>query len=68
MKTYYMAKPSVSNWSGSRMFETLPEARNFLEKITEYQMKIVDWIMIGKILKVDIMGNEYEITEEEIKN
>jgi len=67
MKTMFLAKPNLINFSGSKKFKTLREAKLFLESVTEYKMSLEDWICIGKILKTDSVGNVSEFTETEIK-
>ena len=46
----FVAKPSIFNMNGSQSFSTIEEAKKFLDEATGYQMKAVDWSMIGKLL------------------
>ena len=52
----YLAMPSIFNRNNSQEFQTLKEAKKFLDEKTEYTMKAEEWCMIGKIMKVDENG------------
>ena len=46
----YLAKPKLTSHYGEKYFKTLPEATNYLNKYTGYNLKSDDWKMVGKIL------------------
>jgi hypothetical protein len=52
----YLAIPSIFNRNGSKEFQTLKEAKSYLDETTGYIMPIEEWFMIGKIMKVDENG------------
>lgn len=47
----YLAKPKLTSHYGEKYFKTLPEASNYLNKYTGYNLKPDDWKMVGKILR-----------------
>lgn len=52
----FVAKPSVFNMTNSKEFSTIEGAKKYLDEFTGYQMKKDEWVMIGKLLKVDENG------------
>ena len=66
----FLAKPYANNFSNCQRFKTIREAKSFLDKYTEYQMPVFEWISIGKILGTDNighMGNVYNLSVEDYK-
>jgi len=49
----FLALPSMFNRTNSKEFETLAEAKSYLDETTGYTMPIEEWCMIQKIMKVD---------------
>lgn len=52
----FVAKPSVFNMTNSKEFETITAAKKYLDEFTGYSMKADEWVLIGKLLKVDETG------------
>ena len=52
----FLAKPKIQNKIDSKIFPTAKEARKYLEQYTEIQMRIEDWMLIGKIIEVPDEG------------
>lgn len=48
----FLAKPKIQNKIDSKIFPTAKEARKYLEEYNEIQMRIEDWMLIGKIVEV----------------
>lgn len=57
--TTFLAKPNLSNLQNSMRFESMFKACEYLNEATgvEPKMKIDEWIVLGKLLEVDSMGN-----------
>ena len=49
----FVAKPSIFNMTNSKEFETISAAKKYLDEFTGYQMKADEWVLVGKLLKVD---------------
>lgn len=49
----FIAKPSVFNMTNSKEFETISAAKKYLDEFTGYTMKADEWVLVGKLLKVD---------------
>ncbi len=52
----YLALPSIFNRNGSKEFQTLKEAKSYLDEKTGYIMTSADWCLIKKIMIVDENG------------
>jgi hypothetical protein len=52
----FLALPSMFNRNNSQQFQTLKDAKKFLDEKTGYVMKAEEWCMIGKIMKIDENG------------
>jgi hypothetical protein len=54
----YLAKPNTMNSFGAKPFRSLFEARDYLNEVTETEIKIPvdEWIALGKIVEVKDNG------------
>ncbi len=57
----YLAIPSIFNRNGSKEFQTLKEAKSYLDEKTGYTMPIAEWCMIRKIMIVDEDGQLFRV-------
>jgi len=49
----YIAKPRLNNYLDSKTFNTIKEAKKYLEEKTGYTSSVEDWFLIEKIIEVD---------------
>lgn len=49
----YIAKPRLNNYLDSKTFDTIKEAKKYLEEKTGYTSSVADWFLIEKIIEVD---------------
>lgn len=49
----FIAKPSIFNMTNSKEFATISAAKKYLDEFTGYTMKADEWVLVGKLLKVD---------------
>lgn len=52
----FVAKPSIFNMTNSKEFETILAAKRYLDQFTGYAMRADEWVLVGKLLKVDENG------------
>lgn len=55
----YLAKPHIHNYMNSQEFETIREAKLFLDEFTGVKMPKDEWIVLGKILAIDEDSKKY---------
>ena len=49
----YIAKPRLNNYLDSKTFDTIEEAKKYLDEKTGYTSIAADWFLIEKIIEVD---------------
>lgn len=55
----YKAKPFALNESRQKTFDTIEDACAYLADETEHDLSPEDWILLGKIVKVNSDGIEF---------